>query len=86
MNEEPIFPMGIFIYDSEGFHRGATWVRDNKQLNAAAPGIARAINERREVRITDPSDRLLFHSYRGCVKWNGKEKHECANCQEKEKQ
>ena len=70
MNDnDPLYPLTLYIYDEQGFHdEGVTLVSD-AQLNG--PGtrmlILDALNRSVEIRITDPGDFLVFHADKGKV-------------------
>lgn len=79
-----VYPVLLYIYGADGFHRGSIPINSKAQLEIAFKTIIKfAINEKREVRITDIGDLMVFHSYNGCIKYNGMSHHECENCKEK---
>ncbi len=66
--------LALYVYDANGYHRGAQYFRRVVQYPgeeitvAEAHGLAdKAFSERREVRITDSGDLLVFHSKDGQV-------------------
>ncbi len=67
--EDPYYPMGLYIFRSDGFHAGPMWLKDEAALDNAKPTIDNAMRERREIRITDPGDNMLFHAQNGRVLW-----------------
>lgn len=71
---ESVYPMRGYIYRLDGYHEGAEYLKDRNELarfmvDKAGP----AIEERREVMVTDCWDLALFHSKDGVVLWNGEE-------------
>jgi hypothetical protein len=79
MNED--YPLFMYIYDKDGYHRGSTRLEDYKATETAfMTTIRSAIQEKREVRITDTGDLMVFHSKNGHIKWDGERKHTCAEC------
>jgi hypothetical protein len=68
-------PWKLYIYGKNGYHTGGKWFRKGppkypeEEITAeeARMRTARAIQEKREVRIADSRDRLVFHSERGVV-------------------
>lgn len=79
--EDTIYPVLVYIYDEKGFHRGSVPARNRIELDAMFHGpVKKAIQEKREVRMTDTGDLMLFHTYKGCIKWDGAKHHSCKNC------
>lgn len=69
MTERALFPLRLYIYDSQGMHDGGIEIASESQLNG--PGtrliVWAAVNSGNEVRITDPDDFLVFHANNGEV-------------------
>lgn len=61
------FPCFLYIYELDGFHRGYEVIESDEELKASAGKIKAAIQEGREVRITDLGDYLLFHAEKGQI-------------------
>ena len=71
-------PLKLYISNHSGFHFGGQWFEDIPQYPEeeittvdAMQQAATAIAERREVRICDGGDRLVFHSAKGLVVYDG---------------
>ena len=69
--EEPLYPISLYIYDRRGYHPGAIEIVSYEQL--MGPGtrllVRSAVDSGLEVRMTDPEDRLIFHARDGRVVW-----------------
>ncbi|HEX5481844.1 MAG TPA: hypothetical protein VFZ08_04385 [Terriglobia bacterium] len=62
------FPLLLYIYDLEGFYRGAKYLGNSEELRTAFEReIIPAIREGREVRICDTADYLCFHARDGRI-------------------
>ena len=71
-------PLKLYISNHSGFHFGGQWFEDIPQYPEeeittvdAMQQTATAIAERREVRICDSGDRVVFHSVNGLVIYDG---------------
>jgi hypothetical protein len=70
-----IGPWKLYVYGRSGYHTGGTWFRKGVPLypdeeitvKEARFRTEKAISERREVRICDGGDMLVFHSQDGEV-------------------
>jgi len=70
--EGDLYPLYLYIYDFDGHHRNSIRLNNKVMLNYALRGsIKIAINQKREVRITDTGDLLCFHSQGGAILYNG---------------
>jgi hypothetical protein len=68
--------LAIYVYDASGYHRGPQYFRrvvryPGEEITVAqAHAVAdKALSEKREVRITDSGDMLVFHSKDGQVRF-----------------
>lgn len=68
----------LYIYDHDGYHRGGVWFEDVPKYQGeeittaeAMELIAFAMTEKREIRICDSGDFLVFHSINGSVHYDG---------------
>lgn len=62
------FPLFLYLYDAQGFYRGARRLDDSQELKTAFEReIIPAIRQGREVRICDCGDYLCFHAKGGEV-------------------
>ncbi len=72
--ELPLYPMQVYIYNLDGTYGDPVQIDSVEQLSG--PGtkmmIRTAMQEKREIRITDPGDSLLFHAKNGKILWDGK--------------
>jgi len=66
---EALFPLRLYIYDAAGHHDSGIEIRTESQLNGVGMRwiIHNAVAQKREVRITDPADFLVFHSRDGKI-------------------
>jgi hypothetical protein len=68
-------PWKIYCYQRDGFHSGGMWFRKGKAkypdeeitLQDAKEWAAAAMRNKREVRICDGGDMLVFHSVNGKI-------------------
>lgn len=69
MSEAPLFPAFLYIYNKDGRYGNPVVIHSEEELNSAdiKLKIQTAINDKREVRITDPMDLLVFHSENGVI-------------------
>jgi hypothetical protein len=75
------YPLFLYLYDTEGYHRGSERINNYGELKEVMrTSIKQAIAEKREVRITDTGDLMMFHSKAGHIKWDGRTKHTCEVC------
>ena len=73
--EQGAGPWALYIYGRSGYHTGKTWFRKGKvkypdeEITAqeAKHRVDKAIRDKREVRICDDGDLLVFHSSGGVV-------------------
>lgn len=71
MNEAPIYPMSLYLFDANGRYdaNSVITIENDGQLNG--PGtqliIKNHIKSGLEVRVTDPGDNCLFHAMNGKV-------------------
>jgi len=73
--EGDLYPLFLYIYDIDGCHRGSIKIDNKIALEyAMRTSIKIAINQKREVRITDTGDLLCFHSQGGAILYDGVEK------------
>lgn len=62
------FPCFLYIYDANGFHNGKVVIETEAELLEAFKGpIKKAMNEKRQVRIADLLDSLMFHAEDGKI-------------------
>lgn len=67
-------PFALYIYNTNGYHSGPQYFakkikypREEITITQAHEKALTAISLRREVRITDPGDMLVFHSENGKI-------------------
>jgi hypothetical protein len=68
-------PWKMYVYNNQGFHSGGIWFRKGKAkypdeeitISDAKVWAAAAIRNKREVRICDGGDNLVFHSQNGKI-------------------
>jgi hypothetical protein len=68
-------PWALYIYGRDGYHSGKKWFRKGpmkypaEEITAAQAKerVAKAIREKREVRICDGGDMLVFHAQNGMI-------------------
>lgn len=67
------YPMLGYVYNKEGYYGEPVRIPDdNAFVRFMANDVARALVEKRQVRITDKTaDDLLFHLENGKVLWSG---------------
>lgn len=64
------YPMKVFVYGFDGRHSGGDDILSERALNLAFQLlVVPAMRERREVRIVDVDDHLVFHAIGGKVVW-----------------
>jgi hypothetical protein len=63
--------VGIYEYRADGRYHGATWVDTPEAFAEMIPRLSQHIEEGKELRITDASDRLLFQAKDKKVEWDG---------------
>jgi hypothetical protein len=71
-------PLKLYVFDFTGFHNGGKWVVDTvrypgEELTTAAAKqlINKAMQDKREIRICDGGDMLVFHAVDGEIVYNG---------------
>jgi hypothetical protein len=65
-----LYPAHLYIYDESGRYGRPETLVDPQALSVAMFGPVRdAMAQRREVRITDPGDMLVFHAVDGKIVW-----------------
>lgn len=65
-DDEGLYPLRLYVFDADGMHDGGKWLRSESQLSDAMAGPIRvAVEAKREVRITDTGDSLVFHARDG---------------------
>ncbi len=70
MPEEAYYPMAGYIYRADGYHHGPKYLENEQELEEfMKDDVKNAMVLHREVRITDPGDRMLFHAENGVIKW-----------------
>lgn len=68
VSEADDFPLFLYLYDQQGFYRGAKRLGNRQELKTTFEReVVPAIRERREVRICDTADYLCFHAKDGRV-------------------
>lgn len=71
-DDDGTYPLFVYIYDSDGNYRTPLRVANQADLESAFfTLVALAVEEGREVRITDTGDLLCFHSKDGKIVWDG---------------
>ena len=68
-------PWKMYVYNNQGFHSGGMWFRKGKAkypdeeitLQDAKVWADTAIRNKREVKVCDGGDELVFHSENGVV-------------------
>jgi hypothetical protein len=64
--DAPLFPARLYLFGADGRHSGGKWLRTEADLREALDTTVRAaLIAKREVRITDPGDMLVFHAVDG---------------------
>ena len=67
-SDDMSFPLRLYVYNAEGRHNGGKWLKNDSQLETAMTGpVKAAIAAKREVRITDSGDFLVFHAQGGRI-------------------
>lgn len=70
----PLFPARLYLFGADGRHSGGKWLRTEAALREALDTTVRAaLIAKREVRITDPGDMLVFHAVGGEIVFPTKE-------------
>lgn len=81
--DDDLYPILVYVYNKDGFYSHPVRVYNKTELAFIfETAVVPAINEKREVRMTDTGDLLVFHSYNGCIKYDGMTHHECEKCRE----
>lgn len=76
-----LYPLFVYLYDSHGYYTEPIRVAGRPSLEVLFKTmIADSIKENREVRITDVDDFLVFHAFKGHIKWDGVKAHVCSEC------
>lgn len=66
------FPLFCYEFGFDGYHRGAKVISNQAEFEEIKKTIiARALEERREVRITNKDDRMVYWVMLGEVAWDG---------------
>ncbi len=66
------FPCLLYEYDSQGRYGKPVKVDNEDALrDAFLTTIRKALDEKREIRITDMLDMLMFHAKDGRILWGG---------------
>jgi hypothetical protein len=67
-------PLGLYIYENDGFHRGGKWFREKPKYpdeeiskEKAILAVKIAMEAGKEIRITDGGDEMVFHAKGGKV-------------------
>jgi hypothetical protein len=72
-NEDPLFPIKIYIYEADGMYGEPIQINSEAQLNG--PGtkliLRVAMQQKREIVMTDPGDLTLFHAKDGKILFGG---------------
>lgn len=73
VQEAPLYPMSVYIYDADGNYGFPVRIMSEAQLTG--PGtklmLQVAMRQKVEIRITDPGDMLLFHANKGKILFDG---------------
>ena len=64
-------PIGIYLYRADGRYGAATWADTPQQFEKMIPQIRECMSQKREVRITNTRDELLFHATAKGIEWDG---------------
>jgi len=68
------FPLYLYEYDAAGCYSEPVPISGRPALEVAMSTIVRrAIDEKREVRITDVGDDMVFHAVNGKIVWPTRE-------------
>ena len=69
MNDDG-YPMRLYVYGHNGRHSGGTWLYTEAELHDAMTTVVKpALADKREVRITDSGDCMIFHAENGRIVW-----------------
>jgi hypothetical protein len=63
--------LGVYEYRADGRYHGANWVDTPEAFVEMIPRLSQHIVDGKELRITDASDRLLFHAKDKTIEWDG---------------
>lgn len=63
--------IGVYLYRADGRYPPPTWAETREQFMGMVPKIRQHIDNKLEVRITNGSDHLLFHSTKKGIEWDG---------------
>ncbi|MGH9821649.1 MAG: hypothetical protein ACREDR_00100 [Blastocatellia bacterium] len=78
MSKQNLFPLSLYEYTRDGRYAKPVIIDSEVELQGVVKTIVqRAIDERREVRITDAGDFLVFHAFDGLVAWDGQTRRFC---------
>lgn len=70
IDDDNDWPLYLYEYNDSGFHKGRVRISNDAELKATmATTVKIAIEEKREIRITDGGDYLVYHSRNGVVLW-----------------
>ena len=74
-SDAPVFPMFVYIYEADGTYGDPVQINSEAQLHGPDTRIMIkvAMEQKREIRITDPGDLMLFHAKDGRILFDGKE-------------
>jgi hypothetical protein len=66
---KPVFPLFVYYYDADGFHRGVEDTIENEEelTQLLHNKVARHIERGLEVRITDTGDFMVLHAQGGRI-------------------
>lgn len=66
---DELYPIRLYIYDASGHYGAPVEIDDEAHLNSMGikTVIRMAMDLRREIRMTDPMDRLVFHAVDGSI-------------------
>ena len=69
MDEDPLYPISLYIYNLDGTYGEPVQINSDAQLNS--PGtkmiVRIAMDEKRKIIMTDPGDMCVFHAEDGKV-------------------
>ena len=74
---DDLFPLSIYIYELDGLHGNP--IRINSESQLKGPGVKLmldvAMQQKKEIVITDPGDLTVFHAKNGKVLFDGEGHH-----------
>ena len=63
--------LGVYLYRADGTYSGAVWAKTPEEFGKLLPAIQEQLKNRREVRIVNIDDHLVFHATAKGIEWDG---------------